>query len=158
MTDEISAETHDSIDLARNAYLKDTMKVEDEELIYLNKILKLQYKRRDVIFNSEPPSIVIDNFLYQGDMDHATDLDLLTKLGIRHIVNTCDIPLPKLMTDNFNILWINVVDDVNTNINNFFEQTNNFLYSCKEKNEKVLVHCQMGISRSSSIVLAYLIK
>ncbi len=78
-------------------------------------------------------------------MGHATNLYLLNNLGIRHIINTYNSPLPKSISDNFNTLWINVLDDVNTNI-------------CKKKNEKVLVHCHMGISRSSSIVLAYLIK
>jgi protein-tyrosine phosphatase len=66
--------------------------------------------------------------------------------------------LPKFITENFNVLWINILDDCKTNIKEYFKQTNEFLYLCKEKNEKVLVHCQMGISRSSTIVLAYLIK
>ncbi|CAF0946036.1 unnamed protein product [Adineta steineri] len=49
-------------------------------------------------------------------------------------------------------------DEEDVSINQYFEKTNDFLLSCKEKKEKVLVHCQMGISRSSSIVLAYLMK
>jgi len=35
-TDEINAATHDSIDFVRNAYLKNQMKVTDEELNYLD--------------------------------------------------------------------------------------------------------------------------
>ncbi|CAF1649443.1 unnamed protein product [Rotaria magnacalcarata] len=45
-----------------------------------------------------------------------------------------------------------------TNIRQYFDQANEFLHSCKNKNERVLIHCQLGISRSSSIVLAYLLK
>jgi len=158
MTNEISAATYESIDLARTTYLKDIMNVEDEELIYLNNILKLQNKIRELILNGNTPSVVIDDFLYQGDMNHATNINLLNNLGIRYIINTCNSSLPKLIIKNFNVLWINILDDINTNINQYFERTNDFLYLCKQKNEKVLVHCHMGISRSSSIVLAYLIK
>jgi hypothetical protein len=158
MTDEINAATHDSIDLARNAYLKDQMKVTDEELAYLNRLLKLQYKMRDLLLNGNTPSIILQDFLYQGDINHATNEDLLNNLGIRHIINICNIRLPKSITENFNVLWINILDDLKTNIKEYFKRTNEFLYLCKDKNEKVLIHCQMGISRSSTIVLAYLIK
>jgi hypothetical protein len=46
MTDEINAATHDSIDLARNAYLQDQIKVTNEELTYLNRLITLQYTMR----------------------------------------------------------------------------------------------------------------
>jgi hypothetical protein len=154
----ISANTHESIDLARNGYLKDQMEVTDEELSYLNNILRLQYNRRELIFNGNTPSMILDNFLYQGDMDHATNLNLLNNLGIRHIINICNHRLPKLITENFHVLWINILDDLHRNIHQYFKDTNEYLYKCKKKNEKVLVHCHMGISRSSSIVLAFLNK
>ncbi|CAF3726254.1 unnamed protein product [Rotaria sp. Silwood1] len=158
MNNQISAATHESVNLMRNAYLKDIMNVEDEELTYLNSVLKLQYKTRKLILNGNTPSVVIDDFLYHGDMNHATNVNLLKNLGIKHIINTCNSPLPKSVTEKFNVLWINVLDDINTSINQYFEQTNDFLHLCKQKNDKVLVHCHMGISRSSSIILAYLIK
>ncbi len=71
--------------------------------------------------------------------------------------NTCDESLKKEIQKNFNVLWINLNKGLNTNISQHFEKTNDFLLSCKEKNEKVLVQCHMVISRSSSIVLAYLV-
>ncbi|CAF0840756.1 unnamed protein product [Adineta steineri] len=101
---DISAETHDSIDAARIAYLKDQMDVEDEELIYLNRILKLQYKRRELILNRNTPSVIIDDFLYQSDINDARNMNLLNKLGIQHIINTCNISLPKLITEKFSVL------------------------------------------------------
>ncbi|UJR11500.1 hypothetical protein I4U23_015681 [Adineta vaga] len=154
----ISTATHDSIDQARIAYLKDVIDVEDNEVIYLNRLLKLQDKRRELILNGNIPSVIIDNFLYQGDINHATDIDILNKLGIQHIINTCNSSLPQLITKKFNVLWLNILDNLHANIRQYFEQTNHFLYSCQQNNEKVLIHCHMGISRSSSITLAYLIK
>jgi len=136
----------------------------DDELAYLKSILDLRTKKRKPVtlesngFGYGYPSVVIDNFLYHGNLGHASNTNLLNQIGIRHIVNVCDCPLDKKITDNFNVLWINLYDELKTDIKKHFDETNEFLYNCKEKNEKVLVHCQMGISRSSSIVLAYLMK
>ncbi|CAF3007016.1 unnamed protein product [Rotaria sp. Silwood2] len=140
--------------------LKEEMKATDEELIYFDKLQQLRYQKWEHFpdVDGENPSVVIDDFLYHGDIGHASNVSLLIKLGIRHIVNTCDESLKTEITHNFNVLWISIDDDLRANINQYFQQTNDFLFSCKQKKEKVLVHCQMGISRSSSIVLAYLMK
>lgn len=135
------------------------MKATDEELTYFARLIQLRDSNRILKWDDyDNPSVVIDDFLYHGDMVHASNMDLLSKLGIRHIVNTCDERLEEKITQNFNVLWVSIEDDLGANINQHFERTNDFLLSCKEKQEKVLVHCQMGISRSSSVVLAYLMK
>jgi hypothetical protein len=140
-------------------HLKDVIKSTDEELIYFARLTELHDQKRRPMGNNNPnPSVVLDEFLYHGDFDHASNMNLLMNLGIRHIVNICDKPLETEIIKKFNVLWINIDDDEDVNINQYFEQTNDFLLSCKEKKEKVLVHCQLGVSRSSSIVLAYLMK
>jgi protein-tyrosine phosphatase len=144
------------------SYLRDTLNATDEELTYLNEMLALQTKKRASlsidrhIYGS--PSVVIDDFLYHGDLGHASNIKLLNELGIRHIIDICDFELEKEILEKFHVLWINLYDEFKADIKKHFEETNQFLYDCKQKNEKVLVHCQMGISRSSSIVLAYLMK
>jgi hypothetical protein len=140
-------------------HLKDEMKATDEEVTYFARLQQLRNRERIPICNdNDNPSVVIDGFLYHGDIGHASNMNLLMDLGIQHIVNTCDMPLEKEITEKFNVLWISVDDHAGVNISEHFQETNNFLLSCKEKKEKVLVHCQMGISRSSSIVLAYLMR
>jgi len=158
MTNNTNSLITEYIDSWTEKLLKDEMRATDEELLYFARIQQLRHKKRKSILDDDNPSVVIDDFLYHGDMDHASNMNLLMNLGIRHIVNTCDYPLETEITKNFNVLWINIVDDLRNSINQYFQQTNDFLLSCKQKNEKVLVHCQMGISRSSSIVLAYLMK
>ena len=141
-------------------YLRKEHNATDDELKYLDEILKLRAKHREPTRSSDyaSPSIVLDGFLYHGDLGHASNMGLLKSLGIRHIIDICDCPLDSAIVEEFNVLWINLDDEMKANIRQYFEQTNQFLYECKRKNEKVLVHCQMGISRSSSIVLAYLMK
>jgi hypothetical protein len=142
--------------------LRKSLNATDDELAYLKIVLDLRTKKRQPLASERSgygyPSVVIDDFLYHGDLGHASNIGLLNQLGIRHIINACDCPLDKMITDNFNVLWINLYDELKADIKQYFYETNEFLYNCKEKNEKVLVHCQMGISRSSSIVLAYLMK
>lgn len=141
--------------------LRSSMKATDEELVYYAKLIQYRNQKQNSAlngFNDASPSVVIDDFLYHGDIYHASNMNLLKNLGIKHIINSCNEKLRSEILENFNVLWINVVDDLDTDINQYFQQANDFLLSCKQKNEKVLVHCHMGISRSSSIVLAYLMK
>ena len=143
-------------------YLRRNHNATDEELLYLRQLLDLRGKRRSPLPHDRSgygsPSIVIDDFLYHGDFQHASNINLLNRLNIRHIIDACDCKLDENIQKNFNVLWVNVYDELGSNVRKYFDETNEFLYRCREKNEKVLVHCQMGISRSSSIVLAYLMK
>ncbi|UJR17258.1 hypothetical protein I4U23_004153 [Adineta vaga] len=142
--------------------LKNEMKATDDELSYLRDLISLRSKKRKSQLPKDAgyasPSMIIDDFLYHGELKHAMNKTLLTDLNIRHIINVSDCPLDQDIHDHFNVLWINLDDDFIANISQHFETTNDFLNSCKTKGDMVLVHCQMGISRSSSIVLAYLLK
>ncbi|CAF1206340.1 unnamed protein product [Adineta ricciae] len=147
---------------ATEKFLRDKYNATDDEIAQLNDLYAFQFEKRSSIpyptVSSNHPSLVLDGFLYHGDVYHASNGKLLKELDIKHIIDVCDCELEKEIVDNFNVLWINLNDDFIVDIKKYFETTNQFLYECKEKKEKVLVHCQMGISRSSSIVLAYLMK
>jgi hypothetical protein len=142
--------------------LRKSFQATDDELNYLNRLLDRRNEKRRLGGSGSHgysfPSVVIDDFLYHGDLGHASNIGLLNQLNIRHIINVCDCPLDKIIQEKFNVLWINLYDELKSDIKQYFKETNEFLYKCKQKNEKVLVHCQMGISRSSSIILAYLMK
>ncbi|UJR28598.1 hypothetical protein I4U23_009831 [Adineta vaga] len=143
-------------------FLRDKYNATDDEISYLNDLYDFQYKKRSSIpypqMATGHPSLVLDEFLYHGDIQHASNAKLLKELKIKHIIDVCDCELDKEILENFNVLWINLNDDFTADIKKHFDVTNKFLYDCKQNKEKVLVHCQMGISRSSSIVLAYLMK
>ncbi|CAF0933426.1 unnamed protein product [Adineta steineri] len=143
-------------------YLRKSLKATDDELTYLKSLLDLRHKKCQLLESERNiygfPSLVIDGFLYHGDFDHASNIRLLNELNIQHIIDVCDCRLEQYIIDKFNVLWINLHDELRSDIKKYFDETNQFLYNCKQKNEKVLVHCQMGISRSSTIVLAYLMK
>lgn len=138
-------------------YLRESMEATDEELNYLRRLHQLKSNQQiSEILNS--PSVIIDDFLYHGEFNHARDIKLLKELGIQHIINVCNSKLKKEILNTFNVLWININDIPLADISQYFDQTNEFLNTCRSKNEKVLVHCHMGMSRSASIILAYLLK
>jgi len=132
-----------------------------KELVCVKRLCALNLKPRGVPIkrpDHRKPSTIIDDFLYHGNIGHAQNIDLLRQLGIQHILNVCDEELDEQIVDHFDVLWINVEDDICADIRKHFDQTNHFLRQCQQNGGKVLVHCKMGISRSSTIILAYLIK
>ncbi len=55
-------------------------------------------------------------------------------------------------------LHITVPDHPITNLHQYFSITNNLIYKCISEGKNVLIHCMMGVSRSTTIVLAYMMK
>jgi len=104
------------------------------------------------------PSLVLDDFLFLGNMQHATNRESLERFQIKNILNVCDLRLSQSIIDNFNVIHIPMPDEPRTNIKQHFDRTNELLHEIYEKKERCLVHCAAGISRSATIVLAYLMK
>jgi hypothetical protein len=99
----------------------------------------------------------IINGLYLGNINSAYDIDTLKKLGITSIISVLAGFNPPYVNE-FNYLVINALDNDTTDLINQFESTNTFIDDVFEKNEKILVHCHYGKSRSVAIIAAYLIK
>jgi protein-tyrosine phosphatase len=152
---------YSSIDIMQD-YLKTSMNATDDELSRIENLLDLKREQTNMNIPSSDfywsPSVILDNFLYHGDLGHACNIELLKDLDIRNILNVCDCSLDTSTFREFNIQWIDIQDEFKTDIKQYFEKTNTFISQCKIRNEKVLVNCQMGISRSATIVLAYLMK
>jgi len=100
------------------------------------------------------PSIIQEDFLFLGCWSSATHKNALKSLNIKRIVNCTpdDPPYP----DEYSYLHISIDDLYGQNIASHFEKAIEYIRDAKSKNERVLVHCHAGISRSSTIVIAYL--
>jgi protein-tyrosine phosphatase len=89
-------------------------------------------------------------------MYHAQNENLLNPLNITAIVNAAPSMAPNKFEDetNFTYLTVPIADSSETNIKAYFNLTNKFIDKyIKERG--VLVHCAAGISRSATIIIAY---
>jgi len=60
--------------------------------------------------------------------------------------------------DTFQYMNIPVRDNEETDLLRYFNESNRFINAAKDEGKNVLVHCKMGISRSATIVTAYVMK
>ena len=97
-----------------------------------------------------------------GNDCDAKNKDLLIKEGITHIINVSkNIPFYHEKSKDIKIEYLRVpVDKYHHGVylQKYFEETNEFIDKAKRNNGKVLVHCDTGILRSPTIVIAYLLK
>lgn len=87
----------------------------------------------------------------------------LEKLGITCVINAApelpDTPLP-LTEDGSKPLYLKVpvLDKSNINISDYFDEVTDLIEQVRQTNGITMVHCVAGVSRSASLVLAYLMK
>lgn len=97
-------------------------------------------------------------FLYIGNARDAQDLRVLQALGITRVLNVT-AHLPGYHQDS-GICYktLPAMDSGHQNLRQFFDEAINFIDEARESGDRVLVHCQAGVSRSPTIVIAYLMK
>ncbi|XP_028323440.1 uncharacterized protein LOC114476249 [Gouania willdenowi] len=97
-------------------------------------------------------------FLYLGNERDAQDLDLLLRLNIGYVVNiTTHLPLYHV-TSGLRYKRLPATDNSKQNLRQYFEEVFEFIEEAYQSGQGVLVHCQAGVSRSATIVIAYLMK
>ena len=91
--------------------------------------------------------------IFLGDYSASVDVPLLKKLGIKKVLTISDyLGGPKYDMNDFIHKRINIYDVSGVNIIQYFGECIKFM----QGNEKILVHCMAGLSRSATIVIAYL--
>ncbi|KAG9285422.1 hypothetical protein G9A89_010897 [Geosiphon pyriformis] len=107
-------------------------------------------------FEGSFPSRVLP-FLYLGNLNHACNASMLKILGITHVLsvgedarlNQCDFKvkfLDNLYDDGIDSLWRHLDGCVS------------FIENARETKGNILIHCRVGVSRSATITIAYIMK
>lgn len=104
------------------------------------------------------PSTVLDGFLFLGDRHQAADREALRALGITHVINATR-EVDDFFEGELQYERVALDDDDSSSLAPHLARLVELLtaLSQEEGRARVLVHCRLGLSRSASIVLAYLI-
>ncbi|GAA6007718.1 hypothetical protein JCM11491_003939 [Sporobolomyces phaffii] len=135
-------------------------------------------------FEGHFPSRILP-YLYLGNLNHASNALMLKEIGITHVVSlgesALNPPSPpsfsfsKTLNNESNVpqnsLWLeerlgnisvldlkNFADDGIDSIQPHFDEAIAFIADAHRRGGKILVHCKVGVSRSASIVIAYLMQ
>lgn len=100
------------------------------------------------------PSLILEDWLYQGNGNQARNAEMIQAMGITHILNIstehkCDLEGVKYM-------HIKLQDEGSSPLIDHFENVFEFLDEAKRTKGRALVHCNLGVSRSSTASLAYM--
>ena len=147
--------------------------------IYLNRALL------SIENNKEPPvlsALLDDERLLLGRLEHACNPQIFRKYRITHVVNVCQaenifenglekaLSKCKLSTRLATLKqeWLTdfvipkylrcpISDQPNSNIGVFFEDASSFINLALQEhpNNKILLHCHAGVSRSATIAISY---
>ena len=99
---------------------------------------------------------ITDN-IYLGDMGGAYNKFMLKKNGVTHILTVAQGIAPKF-SSLFQYKIINILDAPFANLKQHFQSCIKFVKDAIHSGGCVLVHCFAGVSRSATIVIAYLMQ
>ena len=108
-------------------------------------------KSKDGIFK------IIPN-LYISSYKSASNKSLLESENIKIILNLTAHKCENLHPSLIKYYSYSIADNSHFNLDANILEALNLIKEATDKNIKVLVHCQMGISRAPTIVIAFLIK
>ncbi|XP_029686904.1 dual specificity protein phosphatase 22-B isoform X3 [Takifugu rubripes] len=92
--------------------------------------------------------------LYLGNFKDARDREQLARNNITHILSIHDSAAPILKEMTY--LCIPAADLPTQNLTQHFKQSIMFMHESRLKGEGCLVHCLAGVSRSVTLVVAYI--
>lgn len=116
---------------------------------------QIRSRLQPYINNQFEATEIIDG-LWLGSICSCSNSDQLKYYGISTII-TVAIGITPLYPHDFEYMYIPLLD-TNENILPIFEQYLPLIHARLLQNQKILIHCIVGASRSASIVIAYLMK
>ena len=97
------------------------------------------------------PSIYLGSAMCRNEM-------IISSLNITHIISLSDYPEKKLELSNIKTIHYEIADSLSSNMFPIFESSIKWISKCLNDDKGViLIHCEQGVSRSASVLMAYLL-
>eukprot|EP00993_Chasmostoma_nieuportense_P004341 NODE_5015_length_710_cov_8.768439_g4852_i0.p1 GENE.NODE_5015_length_710_cov_8.768439_g4852_i0~~NODE_5015_length_710_cov_8.768439_g4852_i0.p1 ORF type:complete len:208 (-),score=61.73 NODE_5015_length_710_cov_8.768439_g4852_i0:86-646(-) len=98
-------------------------------------------------------------WLYLGNARDAVNYDTLKSKNIKWILNISkEVDCPEAERLGYTYMQIDVEDNSDVPIGDHFHSATEFIENARKHQERILVHCRRGISRSATIVIAYVMQ
>ncbi|RZC61584.1 hypothetical protein C5167_023345 [Papaver somniferum] len=116
---------------------------------------EFQLKKDKLAFFDKECSRITDH-IYLGSEAVAKNREILRKNGITHVLNCVGFVCPEYFKEDlvYKTLWLQ--DNPSEDITSILYDVFDYFEEVREQNGRVLVHCCQGISRSTSLAIAYL--
>ena len=131
---------------------------EDTKLVKMMKLINMVQLSSTIKILKDDNAPNNSSFIFI--IDSASNLKELQNCKITHIV-CCAKGIKNFFPDNFKYLnsdLLDLLDSETADIKKFFGASNKFIDDAIKNNGNVLVHCHAGVSRSSTILIAYIMK
>lgn len=112
--------------------------------------------RRDKLAFYDKECSRIADHIYLGSDAVAKNREILRKNGITHVLNCVGFVCPEYFKHDlvYKTLWLQ--DSPSEDITSILYDVFDYFEEVREQGGRVLVHCCQGVSRSTSLVIAYL--
>ncbi|XP_020108165.1 protein-tyrosine-phosphatase MKP1 [Ananas comosus] len=112
--------------------------------------------RKDQIAFFDKECSKVADHIYLGGDSVAKNREILRKNGITHVLNCVGFVCPEYFKSDlvYKTLWLQ--DSPSEDITSILYDVFDYFEDVREEGGRVLVHCCQGVSRSTSLVIAYL--
>ncbi|KAJ0631316.1 putative protein-tyrosine-phosphatase [Helianthus annuus] len=116
---------------------------------------EFEFKKDKLAFFDKECSRIIDH-VFLGSDAVAKNRDVLRKNHITHVLNCVGFVCPEYFKKDlvYKTLWLQ--DNPSEDITSILYDVFDYFEDVREQNGRVFVHCCQGVSRSTSLVIAYL--
>jgi len=104
--------------------------------------------------NKQVAACIVPDFLFLGPVSSTSNSQFLSTKGITHILSIGKRPVGHIDTIHYERLGL--TDEEDSDIRPVVEKACNIIDAVSSSHGKVLIHCSAAISRSPTIVAAYL--
>lgn len=102
----------------------------------------------------DTPDEILGDWLFLGSFDASENAEALQKAGITHVFST--VGAPDNVFDGIEYTYMDLLDVPRQDLTEAITFVVPYLNNIRDSGGKVFIHCVAGISRSSSMIIAYL--